>query len=337
MNLRRVLGFPRLGLLTSIALAACSGTAVNGTQAGGDGGSGTGDGSTSADGGRPGDDGSTASGFTTVFTIVMENHDYSEVVGSADAPYINGLIAKGGLATKYDDSHVHPSLPNYLYMISGSTQGIAADPLPTASGFPKNADNLGDQLQKAGVKWRSYQESAEGPCVLVDHSAASGDYAPKHNPFLYFQNIQKAAGGVCAQTSVDYATNFPADLASGTYKYMFITPNLANDGHDPFLFPAMGLKQSDAWAAKEIQKILDSATYKAGGVIFLTWDEAEGRGTSGPDQVPMIILSPKIKSAGFTSAVAYDHANFLGTVEDIFGVPRLGAAVGKASMMEFFK
>src|SRR5690349_615872 len=54
----------------------------------------------------------------TIFTIVLENHDYAEIVGSSNAPYINSLIAKGGLATNYKDTN-HPSLPNYLHMISG--------------------------------------------------------------------------------------------------------------------------------------------------------------------------------------------------------------------------
>src|SRR5512135_2884511 len=54
----------------------------------------------------------TGSAKATIFTIVLENHDYAEIVGSSNAPYINSLIAQGGLATKYKDT-AHPSLPNY--------------------------------------------------------------------------------------------------------------------------------------------------------------------------------------------------------------------------------
>ena len=84
-----------------------------------------------------------------------------------------------------------------------------------------------------------------------------------------------------------------------------------------------------------MQKIIDSPIFKAGGVIFLTWDEAEGRNGDDPDQIPMIIISPKLTKK--TSAAAYTHASYLATMEDIFGLPRLGAAVGASSMMEFFK
>ena len=66
-------------------------------------------------------------GFTTVFTIVLENQDYEDVLGPAgkrNAPYINSLAERYGLATNYHDSGAHPSLPNYLYMVSGSTHGV---------------------------------------------------------------------------------------------------------------------------------------------------------------------------------------------------------------------
>src|SRR6185295_9167062 len=63
----------------------------------------------------------TMQGDATIYTIVLENHDYNEIVGSSNAPYINSLIAQGGLATKYKDT-IHPSLGNYLYMISGDNQ-----------------------------------------------------------------------------------------------------------------------------------------------------------------------------------------------------------------------
>src|SRR5262249_57154580 len=98
---------------------------------------------------------SSSSGSTmfvpkTLFTILLENHDYKEIVGSADAPYINSLIAQGGLATNYFDSGTHPSLPNYLYLISGDTQypgviDVNPDWVPY---FPSDADNLGNQMQQ---------------------------------------------------------------------------------------------------------------------------------------------------------------------------------------------
>jgi phospholipase C len=275
----------------------------------------------------------------------MENHDYAEIVGkTADAPFINSLIDDYGLATNYMDSTVHPSLPNYLQMISGDTQypgKIDVDPTTSFAGygFPMDKENLGSQLEAAKIPWRSYQESAGAPCKLTKTTNAGGDYAPKHDPFLYFTDMQTKTPGLCAKRNVDMS-EFAADLAAGTYRYMWITPNLVNDGHDPVnAAPAATLKTSDTWAKATIGTIMASAVYKANGIIFLTWDEAEGRtpGANSADLIPMIVISPNIKSKGFKSAVAYSHKSYLATVEDLLKLPRLATVKAEPTMLEFLK
>jgi phospholipase C len=271
----------------------------------------------------------------------MENHDYAEIVGkTTDAPYINSLIDTYGLATNYLDGNIHPSLPNYLVMISGDKQYpgyVDVDPTSSIAGFPKAAPNLGSQLEAAKIPWRSYQESMGTPCKLSGSSTPQGNYAPKHDPFLYFTDMQTATPGLCAKNNVDYS-EFSADLAKGTYRYMWITPNLTNDGHDPSNDPVLGLKQSDDWAKIHVEAILASAAYKSNGIIFLTWDEAEGRSGSGTtDRVPMIVISPNLKSKGFKTATAYSHKSYLATVEDLLKLPRLATVKDEPSMLEFFK
>jgi hypothetical protein len=315
------------------SLVACSSSSSTSTGTGGM--SGTGgatSSSTTGTGGMSGTGGGAPSGLPTIFTILLENHDYAEIVGSPNAPYINSLIAQGGLATNYYDSMIHPSLPNYLYMVSGNTQypGVI-DLLPTFSPFPVKADNLGNQMETAKIKWRSYQESMGTACNLSNN----GPYAPKHDPFLYFDNIQNAPNGLCAARNVDYS-QFAADLAAGTYNYMWITPNLTNDGHDPSSDPVAALKQSDAWLSTEVPKILASDVYKKNGILFITWDEAEGRNGNDADKVPMIILSPKIKAAGYMSMTKLSHASYLATVENLYKLPLLGDAAMATDLSEFF-
>jgi len=153
----------------------------------------------------------------TIYTIVLENHDYAEIVGSTNAPYINSLIAHGALFTNYKDSGTHPSLPNYLYMISGDTQypGLVDIGPKQAPYFPADKPNLGTQLEAANISWRSYQESMATACNL----SSQGSYAPKHDPFLYFKDQQTGPGNLCSNTNVDYA-QFASDLASNHYRYM---------------------------------------------------------------------------------------------------------------------
>ncbi len=271
-------------------------------------------------------------GFGTIFTVVFENHDYAEIVGSANAPFFNELIAKYGLATNYYDAKIHPSLPNYLTMISGAPQYPGGlDYGPTVSGFPKDQPNLGGQMEAAGIAWRSYQESMPAPCTLDN----AGHYAPKHDPFLYFTNIQLGACDVCKRRNVPDA-ELAADLAAGKHKYMWFTPNLISDGHDPDDDPIGALKASDAWAKDFIAKLMASDAYKTNGVIFITWDEAEGRNGDDKDKIPMIVVSPKIVSAGFQSAKPYSHKSYLATVEDLLGLPRLDTVKNEATLMEFF-
>ncbi len=267
--------------------------------------------------------------FTTVVTVVLENTSYTDIVGSKNAPYINGLIGQGGLATMYMDSGTHPSLPNYLYMVSGATQyGGLIDISPTTNPFPVDKVDLGQQLQTAGVPWRAYMDAMVDPCRITDN----GTYATKHNPFVYFKYWQVTNNATCKMVDVDYAANFNTDLTAGKTQFMWITPDLNHDGHDTDLATA------DTWCKANIQPILDSQVFKDGGVLFLTWDEG---GTVNfiqtDDHVPMIIVSPKIKQAGMQSATKYTHASYLATVEDIFGLQRLGAAAQAQNMNEFFQ
>jgi hypothetical protein len=311
-----------------LSLAACGGGG-----GGGGGGSANPDGPTLGDGDYAGDahvnpDGAAA-GNTTIFTIVLENHDYAEIVGSSNAPYINSLIAMGGLATNYKDTN-HPSLPNYLHMISGADQYPGfVDLDPTTFPFPVDQPSLATQFEAANVKWRSYQESMGTPCSL---SGANG-FAPKHDPFLYFTDQQSNAT-LCADTNVDFSS-FAADLATNTYRYMWITPNLTDDGHDPSTDPVTGLRDCDTWLSQHVPDILNSDGYKNGGVLFITWDEAEGRNGDSLDQIPMIVLSPKLKQAGMTSNTAFNHSSYTATIEDMLGMPRLSTVTNDPNLLEF--
>jgi hypothetical protein len=76
--------------------------------------------------------------------------------------------------------------------------------------------------------------------------------------------------------------------------------------------------------------------YQAGNaILFITWDEAEGRNGDSADQVPMIIMSKRLKSAGMKSATALSHASYLATVEDLLGLPRLATVTSTPNLMEF--
>jgi acid phosphatase len=62
----------------------------------------------------------TLPSFSHVYIIVMENHEFSDIIRSPDAPYINQLAQQYALGTAYT-AVTHPSLPNYMALTGGET------------------------------------------------------------------------------------------------------------------------------------------------------------------------------------------------------------------------
>jgi phosphatidylinositol-3-phosphatase len=232
--------------------------------------------------------------------IVMENRSYSEAI---QGRYTSQLARQYGTATNYRGVS-HPSLPNYLAMTSGSTWGITDDgyhPLP--------AGGLGAQLTGAGISWRAYMQGMTGACTSNTYP-----YAVKHNPFAYY-------GGRCPSNVVPF-TQFSRDIAGTVPRFVWITPDMCNDGHD------CSTSVADAWLAKTVPVILATNAWKQGGVLFLTWDEGEDSANS----VLTIVIHPRPRI--HSSRVAYNHYNLLATIEDIFHVRRLAAAARAAPMSD---
>jgi hypothetical protein len=243
-----------------------------------------------------------------VVWIVMENKSYAEIVGNAAAPYENAQAAKCGLATAYHGV-AHPSLPNYIAMTSGSTQGITDDNPPSA--HPLAAPSLFSQL---GSHWSSLQESMPSNC----DQASSGEYAVKHDPAAYFTDLRSA----CLRQDIPLGSQ--PDLAS---TFTFVTPNLCNDMHD------CSVSTGDGWLSTFLPKVLDSVQYRAGNTaVFVTFDEDDG---SAANHVPMLVLAPSVP-AGTRSAGSFDHYSLLRTTEEMLGLKRLGAAAGAPSMRSAF-
>jgi hypothetical protein len=259
----------------------------------------------------------------TVFTIVMENHSSNQILGNPAAPFINSLAQQNAIAAAYHDAYVHPSEPNYLWMVAGENFGILNDDDPSAANVIASRAHLADQIEGAGLTWRAYDESMGAPCGLQSHD----NYAVKHNPFAYFADINGWNGSAfapsprCESHVVDYS-QFEVDLAAGTLPdYVFITPNLIDDMHNG------SVADGDAWAAREIPNILGSSAYQRGGVLFLLWDE----GTDQGDDPPFIAVSPNARP-GYVSQTPYDTSAYLLTVQRLLGVDPLPCAAQPGSV-----
>lgn len=244
--------------------------------------------------------------YDHVVWIVMENHSLDQIIGSSDAPYINGLADQHGLAANFY-AESHPSLPNYIAMTSGSTQGIADDDDPAS--HPLDVPSIFSLLPAGGS--RSLLESMPGNCARSN----AGDYAVRHNPQAYYVNL----GGDCARYNVPLAD--PPDLSA---RFTFVTPNLIHDMHNGTV------SDGDTWLSTFMPAVLASAEYAGGRTaVFLTWDEDD---LVSANQIPTLVIAPSVPP-GTRVTTRLDHYAMLRATQEMLGVqPLLGAAAGAADM-----
>jgi phosphatidylinositol-3-phosphatase len=244
-------------------------------------------------------------GVSRVFVVVLENHEYSQVVGNDQAPYLNELAAQGALLTNFY-AVTHPSLPNYLAILGGSTFGITYD----CTGCSARDPNLALQLSKAGLSWRAYMEGMPKPCF---QGGWAYPYAKKHDPFMYFPSIRESRR--CRW--VVPASRLQAELRTGRLpRFGWLTPDLCNDAHD------CGLPTADRYLATIVPQILHAVGPH--GFLVLTFDEGISSQRGG-GRIATILLGPDVRN-GAKIGASYTHYSLLRTLEDAFGLAHLRAA-----------
>ena len=256
-----------------------------------------------------------------IFIIMEENKPISHIIGNTDAPYSNSLAKHYALASNYYGV-AHPSLPNYLALTSGSTDGIASDCNPPSAGCIRTVRNIADEIATSGRTWKEYAESMPTPCY--DYNA--GEYVTKHNPFVYYSDIINNVAR-CKAHVVPFS-QLRGDLSSvrTTPDFAFITPNLCNDMHD------CSIATGDHWLARNVPMILDSKAFTTqNSLLIITWDE----GDSSTNHIAAILTGSAVKQ-GYTSAARYTHYSLLHTIEDQWGLPPLTANDRQAPLMNGF-
>ncbi len=265
--------------------------------------------------------GGQAKTLNHVFIIVDENQPSANIIGNPSAPYLNSLIKQYALATNYS-AVAHPSLPNYLALTSGSTDGITTDCNPPSAGCEVNVKNIADEIQSSGRTWKEYAESMPSNCYAYN----SGLYATKHNPFLYYSDIINNPSR--CQSHVVPFSQMAIDLRSvqTTPNYAFITPNLCNDMHN------CSIATGDAWLAQNVPTILQSKAFTTqNSLLVITWDE----GYVGDNHVAAVLAGSAIKN-GYSSASPYTHYSILRTIEASWGLSPLTNNDSSAPSMSTF-
>jgi phosphatidylinositol-3-phosphatase len=308
-----------------------------------------------------------------VWVIVLENKEFSETFGPGQvfAPYLTQtLTSQGALVPNYYGTG-HSSADNYIAMVGGQpptnpSKNDCPDPLTTlpttadANGvaqggsgcvYPANFKTIGDQLAARHLTWKAYAQNMPAPCSLVHD--APGDYARKHNGFLFFLSVRNS--GQCARNDVPLA-QLPADLKQGPANVNFIFPDQCADGHSDCTganpIPGVGaeadeLSQADAFLKTWVPQITATRAFKRNGLLAVIFDEGDetlsccGEPMTDPDgsfpggeaglpgggggQTGAVLVSPFIKP-GTLSTASYNHYSLLASIEDMFRLRRLGEA-----------
>jgi len=261
--------------------------------------------------------------FEHIVIIIFENKEFGTVIGNPLMPNYNRLAREYTLLTQYYAVR-HPSLPNYVALISGDTFGIEND----CNDCFIDAPSLPDLIETSGRTWKTYEEDMPEPCYL----GSKGDYAQKHNPFIYFDPIRLDAAR-CERTILPL-TALQTDIETNSLpNFIFITPNLCNDAHD------CPLDVADAWLTELLGRLVPALDATSESyLLVMTFDEGQGHHSccglpaEAGGRVPVVFYSPLVKN-GFEDPTPYTHYSLLKTISTAWSLPFLGHAADDSNVL----
>ena len=291
-----------------------------------------------------------------VYLIIGENTEITQITKS-NAPYLlETLKPQGAWLTSYF-ALTHFSEANYTGMMAGQFTSCQQD-----DGSPQDChedwDNLFHQLDGAGVSWQSWMESMPSPCALANSGGRKtlDHYAAKHNPALFFDNIEGVAGTwsptpgpECVQRVIptgstdpvrpnDMSTFNRAVLDGTTARFNLVVPNECEDGHDNCQPQRNRIAQFDAFVRQEVPLIQNA---DPDALILITFDEgtsnkgpAYSKQFAGGGNVTFLALGRNVKPGVYDAPS--NHYGLLRTLEAGYGVPLLAGAQGAATIDEIW-
>src|SRR2546422_625200 len=280
---------------------------------------------------------SSSAPFQYIVTILMENNGLCDVTpslvsgcGSASNParYVTSLAQSYGFNTHYTGVG-HPSEPNYVALLGGSTFGYTSDGYCC---FQLNSPNLVDRLEDAGLSWKAFAEDSSGSGTCGFMPPRSGD----HYPFIDFSDMKTSAR--CANmltTTSPLDPEFLAAINDVTLpNYVWLTPNDSDNMH------SSSITIGDSYLAALVPLILSSRMFTTqNAALFIVFDEGNDfcpTGNSKSDCVVAEWAGPAVKKA-YGSTTSYNHYSYLSTLEANWNLASLTANDASAPpMTEFF-
>jgi phospholipase C len=217
----------------------------------------------------------------------------------ADHIYHVQLARAFTIADHYFCSQIGPTLPNRLYLWTGTSGWHHLAPTETADSLPYNNPSLTsvppvlswqtmpDVLDVAGLPWKSYS--------VADGSIPSAIGA--FNPLIFFSQFQNNPARLARATS-DFS-EFITDLAAGTLPAVSWIVTEAVVSEHPPAPPDMG----QLLVARVVQELMASSAWSS-TALFVTYDEGGGFF----DHVPPTILEhvpARLPDSGFAVGPAF--------------------------------
>ncbi|CAG8442277.1 phosphoesterase family-domain-containing protein [Gigaspora rosea] len=239
--------------------------------------------------------------FDRIVLIIFENTNAS--VAYAD-PYFKEITQRpNGVYLSQFYAVVHPSEPNYVAQIAGSTYGILDDET-----YDIDATTLVDLLEDKKVSWKGYFENYPGDCFLNATGGASRLYARKHNPFFSFTTVTKNSTR-CAK--VVNASQLDDDIKNNEVpQFVYFVPNLNDDAHDT------NITYASSWFKSWFEPKLKEPSFTDNTLFFITFDESDNDNDTVNHIYSALYGCPVKEDNDHNDITHYNHYSYLRTVED---------------------
>jgi phospholipase C len=277
-----------------------------------------------------------------VIIVMLENRSYDQVVGSAAAPYESRLARQCGSATEAFAA-THGSASNYLAVSAGEYSPLSIRGCDYLACFT-SADNIYQQLDRAGLTWKAYNESMPSACG----KSSAWPYKIGHDPaiFYWISAAECHARVVAVPHLTSRSGPFYDDLRNSALPSVaWVTPNRIDDGEKPCRRPC-SLAAADRWLRQFLALVTAALAYRDGSIlVVVTYDEGRGwdnrlgencanetadlAGLQPSCHVPLFVVWQYARPG--SNGIFFTLYSITRAIEDIFGLPCLAHACDPAT------
>ncbi len=136
--------------------------------------------------------------FSHVMVVILENHGYTDLLGNANAPFINSQLIPSSASAMQMYAPTHNSPASYFLLSSGRTYANGDGGTWAGSCTPTLACSTADssifqQLTEAGQSWKVYSEDQQTNCQVTNVNK----YWVQHNAPTFYQQLGPNAYRSC--------------------------------------------------------------------------------------------------------------------------------------------